>query len=274
MIDPHAIVDCNAELAADVEVGPFAVIGPGVRIGAGCRIEQSASIHGPTEMGENNHIYPFCSIGSDPQDKKYRQGDVTRLRIGNGNTIREYCSINRGTLASEETVLGNHNWIMANVHIAHDCIVGDHCVLANQVALSGHVQVGDYVILSGFSGITQFCRIGVHAFVMGHSIVDRHIPPYVRVAGDRARFIDINTRGLARRNYSAAQISILKKTIREFYMRSNRKEEGLERMRATAPGDPDVQAFIDFIRTVDDSPVSLVSGRAFKMREKEAHLET
>ncbi|MGV0005277.1 MAG: acyl-ACP--UDP-N-acetylglucosamine O-acyltransferase [Candidatus Porifericomitaceae bacterium WSBS_2022_MAG_OTU9] len=260
MIHPSSIVDSSAEIASDVKIGPFTVIGPGVRIGAGCEIGQSTHIDGPTVIGEGNHIYPFCSIGSDPQDKKHQRGSSSCwLRIGNGNTIREYSSINRATLPDSETVLGNNNWIMAYVHIAHDCIVGNDCVLANQVALSGHVQLDDYVTISGCVGVAQFCRIGTQSFCAGSTVLDSHVPPFALVAGDRAKFIGLNSIGMSRRGYSEQQIAHLKKLYRQFYQSTGRREENLAKIKeCAAPEQALVDEFISFIDSVSDSRISIV----------------
>ena len=165
MIHATAIVSDKAVLADDVDVGPYAVIGDDVQIGSGTRIDSHVVVNGPTVIGENNRIYQFASIGDDPQDKKYA-GEPTRLTIGDRNTIREFCTISRGTTQDKgETVLGSDNWIMAYVHIAHDCVVGDNTIMANNATLAGHVHIGDWVICGGFSGKQQVFRIGAHGFL-------------------------------------------------------------------------------------------------------------
>jgi UDP-N-acetylglucosamine acyltransferase len=165
MIHPTAVVSDKAAIADDVVVGPYAVIGDDVEIASGTRIDSHVVVNGPTKIGKDNHIYQFASIGDDPQDKKYA-GEPTRLIVGDRNTIREFCTISRGTTQDKgETIIGDDNWIMAYVHIAHDCVVGDKTIMANNTTLAGHVHIGDWVICGGFSGAHQFCKIGAHAFL-------------------------------------------------------------------------------------------------------------
>ncbi|MCP4302112.1 MAG: acyl-ACP--UDP-N-acetylglucosamine O-acyltransferase, partial [Gammaproteobacteria bacterium] len=178
MIHATAIVSDQAVLADDVVVGPYAVIADEVEIGSGTRIDGHVVINGPTKIGENNHVYQFASIGDDPQDKKYG-GEPTRLVIGDRNTIREFCTISRGTEQDRgETIVGDDNWIMAYVHIAHDCVVGNNTIMANNATLAGHVHIGDWVICGGFSGAHQLCRGGAHAFLGMYSGVSRDVPAY------------------------------------------------------------------------------------------------
>ena len=161
MIDPRAVVDPAAKIDADVYIGPYAVIGADVEIGRGTRIEPHVVINGPTVIGADNHIFQFASIGDDPQDKKYKRASGRRLVIGDRNTIREYCTLNRGTIQDRGvTTIGNDNWIMAYCHVAHDCVVGNNTIFANNASIAGHVDVGDYAILGGFTAVHQFCRIG------------------------------------------------------------------------------------------------------------------
>ena len=183
MIHSSAVISESAKIAEDVEIGAFALIGDDVEIETGTKVDSHAVISGPTRIGRDNHIYQFCSIGDDPQDKKYA-GERTRLEIGDRNTIREYCSISRGTIQDEGiTRIGNDNWIMAYVHIAHDCQVGHHTIFANNATLGGHVHVGDWVILGGFSGVHQFCRLGAHSFLGMYSACSRDVPAYTMVSG-------------------------------------------------------------------------------------------
>ncbi|HEY4646340.1 MAG TPA: acyl-ACP--UDP-N-acetylglucosamine O-acyltransferase, partial [Steroidobacteraceae bacterium] len=183
MIDPRAVIDARAEIAADVEIGPYAIIGADVNIASGCRIGPHVVIRGPTRLGANNQVFQFASIGDAPQDKKY-QGEPTRLEIGAGNTFREYCTVNRGTTHDKGvTRIGDDNWFMAYTHVAHDCQVGSHCILANLATLGGHVELGDWVIMAGFSGVHQFCKIGAHCFVANNAAVTRDVPPYLMVTG-------------------------------------------------------------------------------------------
>jgi UDP-N-acetylglucosamine acyltransferase len=226
-IHATAIVDPKAELDDDVEVGPYSVIGPRVRIGAGCVIGAHVVIEGDTTLGRDNRVHPFASLGGAPQDKKYR-GEPTRLEIGDDNTFREGVTVNRGTVQDHGlTRVGSHNWIMAYVHIAHDCVVGDHTIFANSTNLGGHVRIGDWVILGGASGVHQFCQIGAHAMTAVGTVVLHDVPPFVMVSGNTARAHGINTEGLRRRGYSAARINAIRRAYRLLY----REGLGLEDAR-------------------------------------------
>jgi len=217
VIHPTAIVQPGARLADGVEVGAYTIIDEHVEIGAGTRIGHHAVITGHTRIGAGNRIYHFVSIGEAPQDKKY-DGSPTRLEIGDGNTIREFCTLNRGTAQDAGvTRLGNDNWIMAYVHLAHDCQIGDHTVFANNAQLAGHVRIGDYVVLGGFTVVHQFCRIGAHAFTGLGTIVVQDVPPYVLVSGRDAKPYGINVEGLRRRGFSAEAISHLKRGYKTLY---------------------------------------------------------
>ena len=185
-IHPTAIVEAGAELAEDVEVGPYALIGPGVRIGAGSSVGPHCVIRGLTDIGVGNRIFQFCSIGEVPQDKKYA-GEPTRLVIGDRNTIREFCTFNCGTAQDAGvTRIGSDNWIMAYVHVAHDCVIGDQVIIANSTQLAGHVSIGDHAILGGFTGVHQFCSIGAHCITSVGSVVLQDIAPFVMAAGNPA----------------------------------------------------------------------------------------
>ena len=214
MIDPRAVVDPGAELEEGVVVGPFSVIGPGVQIGAGTEIGPHVVIRGPCRIGRDNRIFQFASIGEDPQDKKYA-GEQTRLLIGDRNKIREFVTIHRGTVQDEsETLIGSDNLFMAYTHVAHDCRIGNHAILANAASLGGHVHIGDWAILGGFSIVHQFCRIGAHSFTAMGSAVAKDVPPYVMVGGHPAKPRGINSEGLRRREFSAAQISTNKRAYK------------------------------------------------------------
>jgi UDP-N-acetylglucosamine acyltransferase len=216
-VHPTAILDPRAELASDVTVGPYAVIGPGVQIDAGCRVGAHTVIEGPTRIGPHNDIRAHAVIGGPPQDKKYR-GEPTRLDIGSGNTIHEFVTINRGTVQDEGlTRVGNDNWIMATVHIAHDCRVGDHVILANTTNLAGHVHVGDWVILGGYTGVHQFCKIGAHAMTGVGSVVLHDIPPFVMASGNTAQAHGLNTEGLRRRGFAGDTIAALRRAYKTLY---------------------------------------------------------
>lgn len=248
MIDPRAAVDTKAELDSSVEVGPFSVIGPDVQIDAGCVIGPHVVIKGPTRIGSNNRIFQFASVGEDPQDKKYN-GEPTRLEIGAGNTIREYCTINRGTAQDKGvTSIGDDNWIMAYCHIAHDCSIGSHTVFANNASLAGHVDIADYVILGGYTLVYQFCRMGIHSFSAFACGVNKDVPPFVMAAGYRAEPRGINSEGLRRHQFAADEISAIKQAYKQVYRTDLRLEQALETIQPLAQQYPRVQAFCDFLR--------------------------
>ena len=227
-IHPTALIDSAAELDSTVEVGPYAVIGAGVRIGSGTRIGAHTVVEGPTTIGRDNRIFQFASVGAAPQDKKYA-GEPTALEIGDGNTIREFVTINRGTVQDRTlTTIGSDNWIMAYVHIAHDCVIGDHTIFANTTNLAGHVEIGDWVILGGCTQIHQFCKIGAHAMTAVSTVVLHDVPPYVMASGSSAQAHGINSEGLRRRGFSAERIAALRRAYRTLY------KSGLTLQQATA----------------------------------------
>ncbi|MGD8573455.1 MAG: acyl-ACP--UDP-N-acetylglucosamine O-acyltransferase [Gammaproteobacteria bacterium] len=247
MIDERALVDPGARLADDVTVGPFSVIGPDVEIGPGTVVGPHVVIQGPTRIGRDNRFYQFSSIGEQPQDKKYR-GEPTRLEIGDGNTIREFCTINRGTTQDRgATTLGDENWIMAYVHIAHDCVVGSHVIMANAATLAGHVTIEDHAILGGFAKVHQFCRIGAHSFCGMNVDLTRDVPPYVMVSGVPAAPHGINSEGLRRRGFSDASIRAIKQAYRTLYRSGLRLEEARQRLSEAAEDAPEVLALVDFL---------------------------
>lgn len=250
MIDARAEVDRTAIIAADAHIGPWTIIGPGVEIGSGTRVEPYTLIKGPTVIGADNHIHSFCSIGDDPQDKKFDlTGGSSRLEIGSGNTIREYCSINRGTPGGGGvTRLGDNNWIMAYCHIAHDCQVGSQTIFANNSTLAGHVEIHDHVILGGFTGVHQFCRLGEGSFSAIAAIIVRDVPPFLIVKGNTAVPRCINTIGLRRRGFDAATLAALKHCYRALYRSGLRLEEALEIVAREAEACPAARSMLDFIR--------------------------
>ncbi|WP_442597940.1 acyl-ACP--UDP-N-acetylglucosamine O-acyltransferase [Parapusillimonas sp. JC17] len=250
-IHPTAIVAPGARIAGDVSIGPYSIIGDHVVIGAGTTVGPHCVIDGHTTIGANNNFYRFCSIGGIPQDKKYRN-EPTRLEIGDGNTIREYVTINTGTAQDVGvTRLGNDNWIMAYVHIAHDCQIGSHTVIANGVQLAGHIHIGDWAILGGLSAVHQFVRIGAHTMIGGTSSIRQDTPPYLIGAGDPFRPVGINSEGLSRRGFTPEAIAALKEAYKLLYRRNLKVEEACEKMRELQREKPDaadaLQPLIDFL---------------------------
>lgn len=247
MIDPRAAVDPAAELAEDVAIGPFAVVGAQVRISAGTQVGAHAVIQGPTRIGRDNQIHAFASVGTDPQDKKYA-GEQSRLEIGDGNTIREFVTVNRGTAGGGGvTRIGDDNWIMAYVHIAHDCVIGSHTIFANNATLAGHVEVQDHAILGGFTLVHQFCRLGAHCFTAMGSAINRDVPPFVMVAGHMATPRGINTEGLRRRGFSSHRLASIRRAYKTLYRSGLRLEEARERLQAEGNDNPDIDELVNFI---------------------------
>ena len=252
-IHETALVDEAAELADDVEVGAFSIIGPLVKIGPGSRIGPHVVVTGRTTIGSNTRIFQFCSIGEEPQDKKY-DGEDTELIIGYNNTIRELCTFSRGTIQEGgKTIIGNNNWIMACVHIAHDCVLGDNIIMANNASLAGHVTVGDWAILSGYSLIHQFCSVGEHSFTSFASHVNQSIPPYVTVSGEKARAKGVNTEGLRRRGYSPEQIQQVRRAYKVLYRSGLPLEEARAKLEEMAEEHEEIVPWIDFLETTEKS---------------------
>src|SRR3984885_9761938 len=255
MIDPHALVSPRAELGEGVTVGPFAVIGPEVVIGDRTTVGAHAVIDGPTRIGEDNQIFPFASIGSAPQDKKYK-GEPTQLTIGDRNVFREFCTMNRGTASGRGlTSIGSDGLFMAYSHVAHDCDIGNKVILANCATMGGHVQIGDWVQLGGLSAIHQFCKIGAHAFVAGGAILTRDLPPYIMIAGNPAKPNSINSEGLKRRGYTAGQIRNLRLAYRILYRSGLKLTDAVAQLTELARDNAEVQPLLAFI---DASTRSLV----------------
>jgi len=247
MIHPTAIVHPNAQLASGVEVGAYSVVDEHVEIDEGTRIEHHVVIRGHTQIGKGNRVYQFASLGEAPQDKKY-QGEPTRLEIGDGNTIREFCTLNRGTsLDRGVTRLGNDNWIMAYVHLAHDCQVGNHTVFANNVQLAGHVRVDDYAILGGCTVVHQHCYLGAHCLTALGTIVLQDIPPYVVASGNVAKPFGINVEGLKRRGFSAETVAELKRAYKMVYKSGLSLNDAQKQIREQTATCPELQLLLDFI---------------------------
>lgn len=245
-IHPTAIIDSNAVLGEDVEIGAYSIVGPKVVLGDGCFVGNHVNLTGNTNIGKNTRIYHFASIGEAPQDKKYK-GEDTKLIIGENNTIREYCTFNTGTVQGNgQTVIGNNNWIMAYVHIAHDCIVQNNTILANGVTLAGHVTVQDWAILGGLSPIHQFCLIGEHAMLGGQSAVNQDIPPYVLASGYRSEPKGVNIEGMKRRGFSLEQIENVKQVYKILYRNGLSYSEAKAIIEEMAIGHPELQTFVSF----------------------------
>jgi len=248
LIDERAVVDSEAVIGNNVSIGPYSVIGPDVVIGDDSWIGPHVVIKGPTKIGRSNRIYQFSSIGEDPQDKKYSGDEQSSLEIGDGNLIREYCSINRGTNGGGgKTVIGNDNWVMAYVHIAHDCIVANSTIIANNATLAGHVTIDNYVILGGFTAIHQFCHLGRHCFTAGLSMVGKDVPPFLMVAGDRAKPTGLNREGLKRHGFEKETIDILRKAYKIVYRNGLTTKQALEGLEGLGSQSEAVKEFSDFI---------------------------
>ncbi|MCW8963495.1 MAG: acyl-ACP--UDP-N-acetylglucosamine O-acyltransferase [Gammaproteobacteria bacterium] len=248
MIHPSAIIDPSAQLADDVEVGPYSIIGANVEIDAGTWIGPHVVINGPTRIGKQNRIYQFSSLGDAPQDKKYA-GEETTLEIGDRNVIREYCTFNRGTTQDVGvTRLGNDNWIMAYVHLAHDCQVGNDTIFANGATLAGHVEVEDKVIFGAFTVIHQFCRVGYHAFSGMGTVIKADVPPYTMLNGNPAEPHGINLEGLKRSGMTKEQIKALRDAYKIIYKSGNRLQEAIEQLDELSIQFDVVKRLPDFLR--------------------------
>ena len=255
MIHPSALVHAGAKLAQDVEVGPYAVIGEHVEIGGGTSIGSHTVVTGHTRIGRNNRIFHHSVLGEGPQDKKYA-GEPTCLEIGDGNTIREFCTFNTGTVQDAGvTRLGDDNWVMAYVHLAHDSQVGSHTILANMVTLAGHVTIHDHVVLGGGTMVHQFCRVGAHAFTAGGTIVLRDVPPFVMASGNSAEPHGINVEGLKRRAFSAEAIEQIRRAYKTLYKSGLSLEDARQALHGQAADCPELAIFVEFI---DSSTRSII----------------
>ncbi len=245
MIHATAVIDPTAKIGKDVHIGPYTVIGPEVEIGDGTWIGPHVVINGPTTIGKENKIYQFSSIGEITQDLKYN-GERTYLEIGDHNIIREFCTINRGSIQDKAvTKIGNHNLLMAYVHIAHDCVVGNHVCFSNNASLAGHVHIDDYVVLGGFSGVFQFCRLGAHSFISTNSVVIKDVPPFVKVSGYYAKPFGLNSVGLQRRGFTTDVITELKRAYKIVYRNGLTVANAVEELKKMIT--PEVQAMTQFI---------------------------
>lgn len=249
MIHQTAIIEPSAIIAENVSIGAYSIIGANVEIGAGCEIGPHVVIHGPTKIGQNNRIYQFSSIGEDPQDKKYA-GEATLLEIGDNNLIRESVTINRGTVQGGGfTKIGNDNWIMAYVHIAHDCFVGNDNIIANNASLAGHVIIDDFVVLGGFTLISQFNKIGAYAFSAMGSVISRNVPPYVLVSGHMAKPVGINIEGLRRRQFTDEQIKNIRHAYKLIYRSGLRFDDVQQQLEQDGQQQPELALLTTFLST-------------------------
>lgn len=246
-IHPTAIIDSNAQLDTDVHVGPYAIIESGVRLSAGVVVGSHAVIKGETHIGANCRIHPHAVIGGDPQDMKYA-GEQTKLEIGEGNTFREFCTVNRGTIQGHGiTSIGNHNLFMAYSHVAHDCVVGNHCVMANSANLAGHVLLQDRVVLGGLVGVHQRTRIGRCSMVGGGGMVAQDVPPFTIAQGDRARLYGLNIVGLRRNQFGLDTVGALKSAYRELFHHGMPLRIALEQVREGYQNFAEVRELVEFI---------------------------
>jgi UDP-N-acetylglucosamine acyltransferase len=243
-----AIVHPGASLAGDVSIGAYSVIGEQVELGEGCRVDDHVVIQGPTRIGNNCRFFPFGSIGLPPQDLKYK-GEPSELIIGDHNIFREFVTIHRGTSGGGgRTVIGDHNFIMAYSHVAHDCILGNHIILANAATLAGHVTIADHATIGAFSGVHQFCKVGVHGYVGGYSVITKDVLPYSKTVSAReARNYGVNTIGLERKGFSSESIRNIRAAFRLLLQSKMNTTQGLELLKQKFSNDPDVQPIIDFI---------------------------
>lgn len=240
MIDPRAIVDPGARIAADVEIGPWTIVGPDVEIGAGTVVGSHVVLKGPTRIGQRNRIYQFSSIGEDTPDLKYK-GEPTRLVIGDDNVIREGVTIHRGTVQDRaETTIGDHNLLMAYVHIGHDSVIADHCILVNNAALAGHVQVGEWAILSGYTLVHQFCSIGAHSFTGMGSGIGKDVPAFMMVHGNPAEPRGINIEGMRRRGFTGEQIAAVRRAYKILYRQGLTMQAALTELRGRLEAHPEL----------------------------------
>ena len=247
MIDPRAIVHPDAKLAPGVSIGPFSIVGPRVEIGEDTRVGAHVVIEGRTRIGRRNNIYHHACVGGPPQDKKYG-GEDTGLEIGDGNTIREYVTINCGTVQDVGvTRLGDDNWIMAYVHIAHDCQIASHTILANLVQLGGHVLVDDWAILGGGVLVHQFVHIGAHSFLGMQTAIGSDVPPYVKISGSPPRPFGLNSEGLRRRGYAAETIQAIKRAYRTLYRSGLSLEEATRELTTQAESHAEIRVMADFL---------------------------
>jgi UDP-N-acetylglucosamine acyltransferase len=248
VIDARAVVSPLAQVAADVDIGPYSIIGDDVSIDSGTWVGPHAVVNGPARIGKDNKIFQFASLGEDPQDKKY-QGERTWLEVGDRNTFREFCTVNRGTVLDRGvTRIGNDNLLMSYSHVGHDCTLGDHIVMANVATLAGHVEIGDFASLGGLSAVHQYTKIGAYCFIANNAAVTRDVPPYVLAVGQPADPHSVNTVGLQRRGFTPEQILNIRRAYRVLYRSHLKLEEALQKLEEAAASQPEIRIFVDFIK--------------------------
>ena len=248
-IHPTALIHPKARIDGDVEVGPYSVIGENVHLHRGVRVASHVVIEGWTEIGEGCRIFQFASIGSVPQDLKFK-GEKSHVVIGKQNTIREYVTVHRGTEpGGGVTRIGDHNLLMAYVHVAHDCQIGSHVILANAATLAGHIVVQDHAVIGGVTGLHQFVRIGRHAIIGGCSAVAQDIPPFVSAVGNRAKLYGLNTVGLKRHGFTDEQLASLKTAYKIIFRSKLSMKEAVEKIRKELGDSPEAQELATFVET-------------------------
>jgi UDP-N-acetylglucosamine acyltransferase len=250
-IHPTAIIDQSSAISPEAEIGPYCIVGPNAQIGAGTILDSHIYVRGWTSIGERCHFYSHSSVGTDPQDLKYK-GEPTYLKIGNDNVFREFVSLNRGTQGGHGiTVIGNNNFLMAYSHIAHDCVVGDNVIMANAATLAGHVTVGDHATIGAFSAVHQFCRVGPHAFIGGFSVITRDALPFIKTVGERnqAKIYGINSIGLQRKGFSAQSMAELKQVYRILFRSKMNTGEALAKAKESRWTSPEVATLVEFIES-------------------------
>lgn len=247
-IHPTAVIHTGAELAQDVVIGPYSVVGEHVKIGRGTRLVSHVYVEGWTEIGERCQLYPYASIGTPPQHLQYK-GEPTRVVIGHDNVLREYVTVNRGTvLGGGVTTIGHHNFLMAYVHVAHDCHLGNHLIMANAATLAGHITIGDHAIIGGLVGIHQYVRVGAYVMIGGCSAVGRDVPPFMRAAGGyRAQLYGVNSIGLKRQGFSNERIAVLKRAYEMLFRSGHRMAEAIKQARDEFRDHADVMEVIAFL---------------------------
>ena len=246
-VHPTAIIDPAAQIAEDVEIGPYCIIGAEVAIGAGCWLQHHVTVLGPTRIGERNRFHAYCSIGQRTQDLKY-SGEPTYLEIGSDNNFREFCTVNRGSLPGDKTIVGSHNHFLSYSHIGHDCVVGSHVIFSNNGTLGGHVVMGDHAIISGLSAVHQFCRIGTRSMIGGCTKVVQDVPPFCIVDGNPGITRGLNLVGLQRAGFSTESIKALRRAFRVLFRSGNNVPQALEILERESPT-PEVLELMEFART-------------------------